>query len=198
MSDEKTISTIAQSLAQAITNKMESSVSEVVKESLELSDITDLATDSEIDTKLQNYVEKTNILRNNMLYNKYTNNNGSYALLFNESDGGGSQYYNKNADILSYIGTNDGGENDVCVQLYSKSKDGLISGYAANEGVRININPHGAYYTKGTNTSTTGGNTLNEIATKADIYALQQIIGELQAALAQAVDASGNPVYNIS
>jgi len=89
-------------------------------------------------------------------------NAGSYALLFNESDGGGSQYYNKNANILSYVGTNDGGNEAgaICVQIYSKDK-------TSNVGSRFNVNPTGMYYTTGkTNGSFTEA---DEIAVKGDI-----------------------------
>ena len=165
-------------------------------------------------------------------YTKKLAGDGSYALLWNEPDGGGSQYYNKTQDLISYVGTNDGGENDICVQIYSKSYSGAnysetydsdtgiteTSGLQKNEGVRININPHGAYYTKGIVTTANGGSPENEIATKKDVQAvntalnnhvgnytnlrnrlteLETLVGTLQTALANAVDANGNVVYTI-
>lgn len=90
----------------------------------------------------------TGSLANGHLYSKKTNAQGGYALIFNESDGGGSQVYDKTDDVISYIGTNleegEGAENGVNVQIYSKNK-------TTNEGVRINVNTQKAYYLKGAN-----------------------------------------------
>ena len=70
----------------------------------------------------------------------YNNGSGSYAQLWNESDGGGSQYYNSAANILSFVGVNSDNADGVCVQIYSKNK-------ASNIGARLNANPTGIYYT---------------------------------------------------
>ena len=90
----------------------------------------------------------TGSLANGHLYSKKTNAQGGYALIFNESDGGGSQVYDKTDDVISYVGTNleegEGAENGVNVQIYSKNK-------TTNEGVRINVNTQKAYYLKGAN-----------------------------------------------
>lgn len=90
----------------------------------------------------------TGTLQNGHLYSKKTNAEGGYALIFNESDGGGSQVYDKTDDVISYVGTNleegEGAENGVNVQIYSKNK-------TTNEGVRINVNTQKAYYLKGAN-----------------------------------------------
>ena len=153
-------------------------VKEVVKETMDVEDMDALATDSEVDQKLLDYVRKTDIFENDQFTTRYNHVNGSYAQLFNESDGGGAQYFNKTSDILSYVGTNDGDQNGVCVQIYSKYKDGVSNTY--NSGVRINVNPNGAYYTKGTDTSANGGSSDTEIATLADIKALISRIETLE------------------
>ena len=88
------------------------------------------------------------------LYTKITNSAGGYALIFNESDGGGSQVYDKTDDIISYVGTNleegTGADNGVNVQIYSKNK-------TTNEGVRFNVNNQKAYYLKGSSKTNTDG-----------------------------------------
>ena len=95
---------------------------------------------------------------------KYTHQNGSHAMLWNESDGGGSQTFDKTANIVSYVGTNlEEGNSDkdgaINVQIYSKDK-------ASNEGVRINVNSKKAYYLQGANKANVDS---RELAVKADI-----------------------------
>lgn len=94
---------------------------------------------------------------------KYEHQDGSYAQMWNESDGGGSQYYNKESNVISYVGVNNGAGNDVYAQIYAKNK-------VTNTGVRINVTPTGAYYnvTNGIN-----NDPRYEIATKGDIIAVQ-------------------------
>lgn len=114
--------------------------------------------------ELANYVLTSDIFQNGYFKTVYNHQDGSYATLWNESDGGGNQYYNKSADVLSYIGTNDGGAgaDAITVQIYSKNK-------TSNSGVRLNVNSQKIYYTKGSNTTANGGNENNEIAVKGDI-----------------------------
>lgn len=169
----------------ATINKVKNEViSDAIKENLGVTDMSGLTTDEELTAALAAYVKTTDIFKNGYFYTKKDNNDGSYALLWNESDGGGSQYYNKNADIISYVGVNDGDVNGVAVQIYSKFKDGTIAGTVKNSGVRINVNPNGAYYTKGTDTTATGGSVNNEIAVKADIEQVRQLISELATRIA--------------
>lgn len=171
----------------------------------DIPDLTDYVTSSIFNSSFARLWQNFNVNDDSQgqFYTKKTNADNSYALLFNESDGGGSQYYNKEQDIISYVGTNDGDSNGVCVQIYSKFKDGTL-GNAVNSGVRINVNPNGAFYTKGTNTSATGGSATNEIAVKGDVETLQSriivlesLVHALQLALANAVDANGNSVYTV-
>lgn len=93
---------------------------------------------------------------------KFSHEDGSYALMWNESDGGGSQYYHASDNTISYVGTADQGSDGICVQIYSKNK-------VTNLGSRLNVNPNGIYYATGSSTPLTDD---NEIATKKDIPSL--------------------------
>lgn len=166
--------------SNATINKVKTEVvADAVKENLNVESMDALTTDEELATALRSYVKLTDIFKNGYFYTKKDNADGSYALVWNESDGGGSQYYNKNADMISYVGTNDGDANGIAVQIYSKYRDGTVAGTVKNSGVRINVNPNGAYYTKGIDTSATGGSVNNEIAVKGDIEELRQLISAL-------------------
>lgn len=96
---------------------------------------------------------------NGYFQTKYQHADGSYAQMWNESDGGGSQYFNKSSNILSYVGVNDGSFGGIYSQIYAVDKN-------SKTGVRINITPSGAFYNVG------GAIDLDpskEIATKGDI-----------------------------
>lgn len=153
----------------------------------------------------ENYYTKTET-NNKFVVGKITNQNGSYALIFNESDGGGSQYFNSTANVISYVGTNDGDANGICVQIYSKNK-------ATNEGTRINVNPNGAYYGVGASTpldpyneiavkgnisdlNTQIGNELAEkdatiASLKSEVYSLKQIVGDMGGAVTYDLPGEG-------
>lgn len=95
----------------------------------------------------------------------YTNGSGSYAQLWNESDGGGSQFYNSAANIISFVGVNSDNADGICVQIYSKNK-------SSNIGARLNANPTGIYYTSRKADGTFTAN--DELITKKneqDLYA---------------------------
>ena len=134
----------------------------------------------------ENYYTKTET-NNKFVVGKITNQNGSYALIFNESDGGGSQYFNSTANVISYVGTNDGDANGICVQIYSKNK-------ATNEGTRINVNPNGAYYGVGASTPL---DPYNEIAVKGNISDLNTQIGNELAEKDATIAALNNELYNL-
>ena len=94
---------------------------------------------------------------------KYLHDDGSYAMMWNESDGGGAQYFNKNANIISYVGVNDGGLGGLYAQIYALDK-------TTKNGVRINVTPTGAYY------NVSGAISFDpqyELATKGDVVAVQ-------------------------
>lgn len=134
----------------------------------------------------ENYYTKTET-NNKFVVGKITNQNGSYALIFNESDGGGSQYFNSTANVISYVGTNDGDANGICVQIYSKNK-------ATNEGTRINVNPNGAYYGVGASTPL---DPYNEIAVKGNISDLNTQIGKELAEKDATIAALNNELYDL-
>ena len=118
---------------------------------------------------------------------KYTSANGSYALMFNESDGGGSQYFNSTDNIISYVGVNDGGANDVCVQIYSKDK-------ATNIGSRLNVNPNGMFYAVSGSASTAAE---RELAVKEDIAADRAEVDAIIAEKDATITKLNNDLYNL-
>lgn len=91
----------------------------------------------------------------------YKHADGSYARIWNETDGGGSQYYNSNKDTLSFVGVNDGndGNDGIHVQIYSKKK-------STNVGARLNATPDGIFYGVGNSASIAPE---NELVVKKDI-----------------------------
>lgn len=84
------------------------------------------------------------------------------ALIFNESDGGGAKFENKDG-TMSFVGVNDGGANGITGQIYSfKNVNGK------NVGTRLNITTDGFYYLPDSDSA--GGYTEDdEIARKRDI-----------------------------
>lgn len=88
----------------------------------------------------------------------YKHTDGSYARIWNETDGGGSQYYNSNKDTLSFVGVNDGNDG-IHVQIYSKKK-------STNVGARLNATPDGIFYGVGNSASIAPE---NELVVKKDI-----------------------------
>lgn len=88
----------------------------------------------------------------------YKHADGSYARIWNETDGGGSQYYNSNKDTLSFVGVNDG-NGGIHVQIYSKKK-------STNVGARLNATPDGIFYGVGNSASIAPE---NELVVKKDI-----------------------------
>ena len=91
------------------------------------------------------YVEKT-----------ITNEDGSKALIFNETDGGGAKF--EGTETNSFVGVNDG-SNNVDVLMYTINK-------LTKQGVRLIGNEQGLYYTKGDNLNTTEE---DEVLTKKDL-----------------------------
>ena len=125
------------------------------------------ANQSDMEVALNSKLNRSDILTGDgYLYNKVNKDNGSHSLIFNETDGGGSQFYNKPENVISYVGVNEDNADGICVQIYSKYKD-EAEGQIANEGTRLNVNPKGMYYTKGkTNGSFDAG---DELVTKGEL-----------------------------
>ena len=109
-------------------------------------------------------------------YFKAVNNqsDGSYGQLWNEDSGGGAQYYNKTANIISFVGVNSDNADGICAQIYSKGKGN-------NVGSRLNVNPNGMFYTKGKSNGSFDEN--DEIVTKKELNELLLRIAELESRL---------------
>lgn len=99
-------------------------------------------------------------LIDNRTVQELTGANG-LARIWNESDGGGVQFQNKDG-TWSFVGVNDGGANGITAQIYSVDKNN------GNKGTRINVTNEKIYYTKG-KTSATDYSDKDELATKGDI-----------------------------
>lgn len=95
-----------------------------------------------------NFVEKT-----------ITNVDGTKALIFNETDGGGAKF--EGIQTNSYVGVNNG-TNNVDTIIYAINKD-------SNEGSRLIGNTEGMYYTKGNNLDVTAN---DELLTKKDLSSI--------------------------
>ena len=109
-------------------------------------------------------------------YFKTVNNqsDGSYGQLWNEDSGGGAQYYNKTANIISFVGVNSDNADGICAQIYSKDKGN-------NVGSRLNVNPNGMFYTKDKSNGSFDEN--DEIVTKKELNELLLRITELESRL---------------
>ena len=92
---------------------------------------------------------------------KLTNANGNVAMIFNESDGGGVIYEDKQNKTKTFVGVNDGADpfTGILAQIYSKST-------STNEGSRLNINTGGIYYAVGASTPIEPS---YELAVKGDV-----------------------------
>lgn len=114
-------------------------------------------------------VDRTDIFKNGYFRTSNTNNRGNTAMIWNESDGGGVMFTDNTSNVLSFVGVNEGSVGgDLYVQIYSKNK-------TTGDGVRLNFNPNGAFYTVGTSKTWTSD---DEIATKGD---LEDILTRLEA-----------------
>lgn len=150
-----------------------------------------------LNTVATNYVSKavtttgTNAqTQYNLVTNKITTGNIT-STIWNESSGGGFQVKNTNANIISFIGVNNGqGDSDIWAQFYAKYiNNDAEKGQVQNSGTRVNFTEHGVYYTVG---KTSGAYTADdEIVTKATTSALEARIAALEAKVAELEDNSG-------
>lgn len=157
----------------------------------EIPDVSGFAEKTYVDEELAKKADETKLLNNDYLYNKMNIANGGYSLIFNESDGGGAQIYNKAVNVISYVGVSDGGPTGIAAQIYSKYISDA-EGQVRNEGSRLNINPNGMYYT----TKKTDGKFTaeDELATKKDIpdmngYATTEDVTEATEVVSDDADA---------
>lgn len=144
---------------------------------------------SSLQGSLGEKVDKNGFIKNGYIYNSVNLSGGSNALLFNESDGGGAIFYNKENDIRSYAGVNDGMKDGsgVCALFYAIN-------YTTGEGTRFSINPtKGAFYIKGPKGQ--GLPEGREVAVKDDINSLLEEINALKARIAT-LEGTNKPVDN--
>ena len=114
-------------------------------------------------------IDRTELFQNGLFTTKNTNSRGNVSQLWNESDGGGVIFDDNTSCVKSFVGVNEGSRDaDIYVQIYSKNK-------STNNGVRLNFNPTGAYYTVGSSKTYTSA---DELVTKRD---LEDIISRIEA-----------------
>lgn len=114
-------------------------------------------------------IDRTELFKNGLFITKNTNSRGNVSQLWNESDGGGVIFDDNTSGVKSFVGVNEGSRDaDIYVQIYSKNK-------STNNGVRLNFNPTGAYYTVGSSKTYTSA---DELVTKRD---LEDIISRIEA-----------------
>ena len=114
-------------------------------------------------------IDRTELFKNGYFNTSNTNSRGSVALLWNESDGGGTKFTDNTSNVVSFVGVNEGSrDGDIYVQIYSKDK-------STNLGSRLNVNPTGMFYTVG-NGKNWGED--DEIVTKKD---LNDLIARIEA-----------------
>ena len=126
----------------------------------------------------------------NLVTNKVTTGN-VVSTVWNEASGGGVQVKNPDANIISFIGVNNGqNDNDIWAQFYAKYINANSSkGQVKNSGTRVNFTQDGVFYTRG---KTSGAYTeSDELVTKATTDQLLQRITELEARIA-ALEGSGS------
>ena len=105
-------------------------------------------------------IDRTELFKNGLFTTKNTNSRGNVSQLWNESDGGGVIFDDNTSGVKSFVGVNEGSRDaDIYVQIYSKTK-------STNNGVRLNFNPTGAYYTVGSSKTYTSA---DELVTKRDL-----------------------------
>ena len=149
----------------------------------EIPDVSNFVTSSDVDTAIENadhvksselsgLVAVNNVNVSSAQHKIITtkNNKNLTALLFNESDGGGSQFKNEDAGKISFIGVNNGADsNEIWVQGYAKN-------ISTNIGTRLTLTTDGMYYTKN---QANGSYTANdEILVKSDVETSLEPVNE--------------------
>ncbi len=87
------------------------------------------------------------------------------SYIFNEADGGGARFVNKDG-LESFVGVNDGGEDGLAAQIYA---DKFVNGKWS--GAKIDVTNGGIFYTVGDKSFAERAVAGNEIATIADVEA---------------------------
>lgn len=109
----------------------------------------------------------------NFVERKIENPDGSIALIFNESSGGGAKFTHQDG-TESYVGVSNGGENGMVAQIYAdKNVDGNWV------GSRLNVYRKGMFYHNAEDKASDGyvaDDPDHEIATKGDVSAVASLI----------------------
>jgi predicted outer membrane repeat protein len=117
----------------------------------------------------------------NALYNKIHGDVAdSYSLMFNEVDGGGSQYYNKTTNEMVYVGTHGTGSN-TWVKLYAIDN-------TSKDGSRMWVKKGGIFYSKNSTNTYTANDEIVTLATAKDGIYGDTTIGAAITANTSAID----------
>ena len=166
-----------------------------IKESIETNGTGDTALAGRVDTLEEDALKKSVTSdkfnaqsQYNVVTHSYTKD-GVTAKVWNEASGGGAQVTNTKANIISFIGVNNGeGDNDIWGQFYAKYINNA-DGQTKNLGTRVNFTNHGVYYTKN---KTSGAYTDDdELVTVGTINALVARIAELEAKVTELENSQG-------
>ena len=137
--------------------------------------LSSFATTENVDAALKDKISVNKLFNTNGVFETTKSlDNGNFAKIWNEEDGGGSQAYVAASDVIAFAGVNTDAVNVVNdvdqainVQLYAKYKGNKVG--TANYGTRLNINTAGMYYLKGTVKTNSAG---REVAVKEDLEAI--------------------------
>lgn len=131
------------------------------------------AVKEELQANIDKKIDEDKVWKNGFFDTTNALANGSYARIFNEADGGGTQYFNSISKVKSYVGVHENNgkqDGDITVQIYSIDDEDKL-------GTRINVNQLGAYYLAGTtNIGTPAG---RELAVKDDVASVSQDVSNL-------------------
>jgi len=130
-------------------------------------------------TSVQNAIEaeaQARITNDNKKVDKELEGANGTAIIFNETDGGGAKFENKDG-TESFIGVHDGsigsGDNKLVAQIYADKQVG-----GKWQGAKIDITNGGMYYTVGDKSFDQRAVADNEIAVKGDLSALEASIDQ--------------------
>lgn len=114
------------------------------------------------------------------------------ATIFNEADGGGARFVNKDG-IESFVGVNDGGENGLAAQIYA---DKYVDGKW--QGAKIDVTNGGIYYTVGDDSFGDRAVDGNEIAVKGDVAEVAAEVSSLRSIVADITGADSDSMSSIA
>lgn len=130
------------------------------------------------------------------------NNKNLTAKIWNESSGGGLQFINEDANIISFLGINNGsGDSDIWAQFYAKYIDNN-GDQIKNKGTRVNFTNHGIYMTMDrTNSSYTENDLLvtkNDLNSLVSQDALQSTLQETKKEITEAFENVSDSIEDVN